>query len=62
MVQKISNIEVVINIFENFCRYNDIDELEQKKKWSNILPSKDMCIFFTSTTIEHRNLINLKLF
>ena len=31
-IQIISNVEAVINIFENFCRFNYIDELIDKKE------------------------------
>ena len=67
IVHKISDIETVIDIFENFCMYNGIDELDNSGRikfvlWSNVLPPEDMSFFFDSNTTEHRNLFNLKLF
>ena len=64
MVKKISDVEVVINTFENY-NGNDMPNQSERIKfvlWSNILPSKDMCIFFSSTPVEHRNHISLKPF
>ena len=64
MVKKISDVEVVINTFENY-NSNDMPNQSERIKfvlWSNVLPSKDMYIFFSSTPVEHRNLINLKPF
>ena len=63
VVHEIYDVETIINIFENFCSYNRIDELDNSERikfilWSNVLPPDEMFIFFKSNTTEHRNLTN----
>merc|ERR1719427_124247 len=69
-IQIISNVEAVINMFENFCQLNLIDELnyqtdENRIKFNlliNILPSATMLCYFNSNNVEHRSYDNLKKF
>ena len=59
IVHKISDVETVIDIFENFCRYNGIDEFDNSERikfvlWSNVLPPKNMSIFFAREAKRNR--------
>ena len=54
-------------MFENFCRFNYIDELIDKISikfvlFTNILSAVKMLCYFCSTNVEHRSFDNLKKF
>ena len=66
-IRKILYVEAVIDMLENFCQLNYINELIDKNRikfvlFTNILPSETMLCYFNSTNVEHRSYDNLKKF
>ena len=66
-VQSISNVEAVINRFEEFCQIFNMDDLVQKRRikfilFASILPREDFSRFLNSANVERGSFEELKSF
>ena len=64
-IERITDIEVEIKRFEDFCWYSYIDKLDNEQRikfelFAFILPEQDMIEFYKFTKKEHVNYENLK--